>query len=195
MPAMSGSDDHRKTVRHYDTPGHAHFLTFSCYQRLPLLSKDRTRHWLVEALEAARRKHCFDLWAWVIMPEHVHLLIRPNEYGYRTAAILSSLKKPVGYKAVCYLRERAPAFLERLTVVARGRVYHRFWQVGAGYDKNLCDERAVHAAVEYVHANPVRRGLVERAEAWRWSSAADWAGALDVPIRVDRTLPTVAFPV
>jgi len=71
----AGTDRRRKKVRHFDEPGHAHFLTFSCYGRLPLLGKDRSRGWLIEAIVAARQKHGFDLWAWVVMPKHVHLLI------------------------------------------------------------------------------------------------------------------------
>ena len=65
--------EYRKKVKHYDREGDAHFLTFSCCQRLALLSKDRTRQWFLDALDKGRVKHGFDLWAWVIMPEHVHL--------------------------------------------------------------------------------------------------------------------------
>jgi hypothetical protein len=45
-----------------------------------------------------------------------------------------------------------------------------------------------HFLTEYVHDNPVRRGLARRAEDWLWSSAADWAGKVDVIIMVDRTV-------
>src|SRR5437879_574136 len=99
---MAPANHYRKTVKHYDNPGEAHFLTFSCYDRLPLLSKDRTRWWFVEALEEARRKESFDLWAWVIMPEHVHLLIWPRKAVYRMKDILTALKRPVGTKAITY---------------------------------------------------------------------------------------------
>lgn len=68
---------HRKTRRAWDEPGHAHFLTYSCYQRLPLLSRDRTRRWVIEAMDRTRRKLDVHLWAYVIMPEHVHVLLRP----------------------------------------------------------------------------------------------------------------------
>ena len=63
----------RKRRISYDEPGHAHELTFSCYGRLPLLSKDRTRLWLIEALDVARQRWAFELWAYVIMPEHAHM--------------------------------------------------------------------------------------------------------------------------
>ena len=62
----------RKRRRRYDEPGHARELTFSCYRHFQFLSRDRTRHWFVEALETARKKWAFDLWAYVLMPEHVH---------------------------------------------------------------------------------------------------------------------------
>lgn len=57
---------------HYDYD-ESHWLTFSCYRRLPLLSKDQSRQWFVEAMKDARKSHGFHLWAWVIMPEHVHV--------------------------------------------------------------------------------------------------------------------------
>jgi putative transposase len=184
---------HRKKVKHFDIPGHAHFLTFSCYRRLALLSKDRSRWWFVQELEKARRKHEFDLWAWVVMPEHVHLLIWPRRGVYRISKILASIKKPVGAEAIAYLKGRAPGFLKRLTVRNRNRTYHRFWQAGPGCDHNLYEPASIHRAIEYIHKNPVRRGLVARAEEWPWSSAADWAGLQPLCLRVDRTVPAVAW--
>src|SRR6476619_6870184 len=127
---MASSRQHRKRVKHFDLPGHAHFLTFSCFRRITLLSKDLTRNWFVEALETARVKHQFDLWAWVIMPEHVHLLLRPRLPEYRVSGILASFKKSVGDRAIRYLKRHSPEFLGRLTVVNRNRTYHHFWQVG-----------------------------------------------------------------
>ena len=69
----------RKKCHRYDRPGDAHELTFSCYKRLPLLSRDRTRKWFIEAIEESRKILSFDLWAYVIMPEHAHVLIRPRD--------------------------------------------------------------------------------------------------------------------
>jgi putative transposase len=178
-----------KKVKHYDLPGDAHYLTFSCYGGLPLLSKDRSRLWFIDALKKARAKHAFDLWAWVIMPEHAHLLIFPRAAKYKTSKILASVKKPVGYKAVQYLRQNAPSFLERLTVRTRNRTYRRFWQAGPGHDGNLYELEAVYNAIGYIHNNPVRRGLVDHPTDWLWSSARDWAGMGHPYITVDRTLP------
>ena len=103
--------------------------------------------------------------------------------------ILASIKKPVGRKAIEFLKQRAPAFLEKLTVRNQNRVYHRFWQAGPGYDANLYEPKAVYDAIDYIHNNPVRRGLVAHATDWLWSSARDWAGLGHPYITVDRTLP------
>ena len=66
--------------------------------------------------------------------------------------------------------------LEALTVRERpGKTAFRFWQEGAGYDRNLRSPAAVAAAIAYLHANPVRRGLVTRPTDWFWSSARRFA--------------------
>ena len=181
---------HRKKVRHYDEPGHAHFLTFSCYRRMPLLSKDRSRHWFIDALETARTKDSFDLWAWVIMPEHVHVLVWPREPDYETETIVADLKRPVGQDAISWLRQHCPAFLERLTVKNANRTYHRFWQAGPGQDRNVYDTDTALAIIEYIHNNPVGRGLVRSAVDWPWSSARAWAGYPDALVSIDFTIPT-----
>jgi putative transposase len=181
----------RKRVRHFDLPGDAHFLTFSCFHRLPLLSKDRTRKWLVDAISNARTKHGFDLWAWVIMPEHVHLLIYPRASDSKMSHVLADIKRPVAQRAIAYLGSRHSPFLNRLTVQNATRTYRRLWQAGPGQDHNIYDPDTAHRVVEYIHRNPQRRGLATRTEDWPWSSAGDWNGQLDVPIRVDRTLPAI----
>jgi putative transposase len=181
----------RKKVQHFDEPGDAHFLTFSCYRRMALLSKDRTCRWLAEAIADARTKHGFDLWAWVLMPEHVHLLLWPRRPAYETARILADIKRPVGQNAVRWLQGNCSVFLERLTVRNRNRIYHRFWQAGPGQDRNVYDVASLYQIIEYIHNNPVRRGLVARPEDWPWSSAAEWAGKEDVVLKIDRTLPAL----
>ena len=132
-----GGRSYRKTVKLDNTPGEAHFWTGSCYGRMPLLSKDRSRLWFCEAVNAARVKHSFDVWAWVIMPEHVHLLICPRDEIYEMKDILWSIKQPVGVKAIGWMKQHDPNFLERLTITNATRTYHRFWQAGPGFDENV----------------------------------------------------------
>ena len=191
VPAQNQPNPPRKRVRHFDLPGDAHFLTFSCFHRLPLLNKDRTRRWLVDAIAEARRKHRFDLWAWVIMPEHVHLLVYPQDVEYKVSRILSCIKRPVAQKAIAYLHSRRSPFLEQLTVRTRLRSIRKFWQAGPGQDHNIYDPQTAHRVVDYIHNNPVKRGLVSQPCDWLWSSARDWMGQSGTLLPVNRTLPSV----
>src|SRR5947209_19043796 len=73
-----------------------------------------------------------------------------------------------------------------------GETHYRFWQRGGGYDRNVVEAATLYWLIEYIHANPVRRGLCERPEDWFWSSAADYAGVRTGPLRLDpATLPPV----
>lgn len=176
---------HRKRRKAWNEPGHAHELTFSCFRRLPLLGKDRTRRWLVEALDRARRRWGFELWAYVVMPEHVHALLYPTATDYSMAAILKAIKQPVARQALRYLRQHAPAWLNRLQATRAGHAEHHFWQEGGGYDRNIYEEGAAWTCVEYIHANPVRRGLVAKPTDWVWSSARWYAQSDDVVLELD----------
>jgi putative transposase len=176
----------RKTRRAWNELGHAHYLTYSCYQRLPLLSRDRVRRWVVAALQRTRQELDVALWAYVIMPEHVHVLLHPRAADYEMRKILVALKQPVAKAARRWLVEHgAQRWLERLTVTYPSREVFRFWQSGGGFDHNVFREKTVPAIVEYIHANPVRRGLVQDPTDWPWSSARFWEGYSDVPLRMD----------
>jgi putative transposase len=176
----------RKTCRRYNDVGHAHSLTFSCFKRQPLLSKDRTRQWLLQALDDARRALHFDLWAYVIMPEHCHVLLWPGEERYSTSQILYAIKMPVARNAIDWLKANAPERMEMLLdEQPNGKALYRFWQRGGGYDRNLVEPATIHATIEYIHNNPVRRGLVQHAEDWPWSSAGFYAGEEDAKLQMD----------
>src|SRR5262245_18898331 len=94
---------HRR--RAYNDVGHAHELTFCCVDRYPFLRAERTCEWLADAINTARLEHNFEVWAYVFMPDHVHVLIHPLDEVYEMSRILSSIKEPVGRKAISYLRK------------------------------------------------------------------------------------------
>ena len=185
---------HRKLRKVYDREGDAHFLTFSCFRRLPLLSRDRTRDWLVNAVSLSREKNPFDLWAWVIMPEHVHLVLLPHS-GIRIASILKTMKQSVSRRAIPWLRENAPDYLSRLLdLQPNGKQSYRFWQRGGGYDRNLRSTRDIHEKIMYVHQNPVKRGRTARPEEWNWCSARSWQSGEDKPLKINRdSVPTLSL--
>jgi putative transposase len=176
----------RKKCKRYNIPWHAHYLTFSCFRRQPFFSGKHAPLWFLEALEVARRLERFHLWSYVVMPEHAHLLIWPGE-DYSISRILWRLKKPVADRAIEFVKARHPDFLRRMEHrTAGGRIAHSFWQAGGGYDRNLWTAKEIREKIRYIHENPVRRGLVEDARHWPWSSCRAWLDGVDEPLRIDK---------
>ena len=175
-----------KKCKRYNDIGHAHELTFSCFQRQRFLQGDRARSWLVEAILKARRKHSFHVWAYVFMPEHAHLLIWPTTH-YDVSKILATIKLSLTRTALSYIQTASPNFLPRMADrQPNGEVHYRFWQRGGGYDCNSTEPATIWRQIKYIHENPVRRGLCNFPADWFWSSAGAYAGLRDGPISIDR---------
>jgi len=96
------------------------------------------------------------------------------------------VKEPVARYAIRYLQDNAPKWLARVTLREGQRLRQRFWQLGGGYDRNITSTEALRAVIDYIHANPVRRGLVARAEDSEWSSARWYAGLRPVKLAMDQ---------
>lgn len=80
--------------------------------------------------------------------------------------------------------------LRQLTVRERpGKHCFRFWQEGSGFDRNLFSPRAIATSLDYIHTNPVTRGLCRRTIDWKWSSARWYLG--DPPRQHDSDLPSI----
>jgi REP-associated tyrosine transposase len=120
--SKSGKSFVRKCRRRYDEAGHTRELTFSCFRRFQFLNRDRTRLWFVEALEGARQEWPFDLWAYVVMPEHVHLLVHSRHRKLAFGKMAGDIKEEVARKAIEYLEKHAPEWLPRITVHEGERV-------------------------------------------------------------------------
>ena len=124
------------------------------------------------------------------MPEHVHLLVYPIGPYPRLDLLLKAIKRPFATRIKRRLVQAQSVLLRRLTIRERpGVEVFRFWQEGGGYDRNLRTEKAVLGSIDYIHLNPVRRGLCNRAVEWRWSSANHYFQ--DTPIK-DPGLPGVS---
>jgi putative transposase len=110
--------------------------------------------------------------------------------AYEMRLTRTALKVPVQRRALAFLRRNAPHFLPRLRDArTSGEVHCRFWQRGGGYDRNVTDPGTLRAMIEYIHANPVRRGLVDRAADWPRSSARFYEGLPDAGLPMDPLPP------
>jgi putative transposase len=185
----SGESRFSKRRKRYDVDREPRELTFSCYHRFRFLDHDRTREWFVAALQKARHRWPVDVWAYVLMPEHVHLLVSPHKVKLELGRFAGFVKEHTARPAIQWLEVNAAEFLPKITVVEGSVTRRRFWQPGGGYDRNISEERTLEWMIDYIHHNPVRRGLCERAIDWEWSSAPWYAGIRPVRFEIDAKLP------
>jgi putative transposase len=136
-------------LKHFQQTGQIHFLTFSCYRRRPNFASVGSRSVFELALERVRANYQLQVYGYVVMPEHVHLLVTEPEQG-DLAHALQSLKQSVA---------------RRLALRAKDSFWHARY-----YDFNVWSEHKFVEKLRYIHRNPVKRGLVERPEDWLWSS-------------------------
>ena len=162
----------RRTLQRYETPSHARFLTFSCYRRLDLFKNDAIKDVFVDGLMDLHARRSFALFAWVVMPNHVHLLLTLDEDD-DVPSFLRRLKPAFAKTVLTRWAELDAPILSKIQDKS-GRT--RFWQPGGGYDRNIFTRDEFAEKVRYIHDNPVRAGLVEKATEYRWSSAPKHAG-------------------
>jgi len=132
-------------LKRYQQSRCLHFLTFSCYRRL---RSPGARDLFERALERARVRYRFCVAGYVVMPEHVHLLMTEPERGNLASAV-QAIKQSIARKLIA------------------GREH--FWQARY-YDFNVFTSKKRIEKLKYIHRNPVKRGLVERPQDWAWSS-------------------------
>jgi putative transposase len=134
--------------------GHYHFVTFSCYQRLPLLARGNAYDIVVRELEKIRRSYGLAIAGYVLMPEHIHL-IASEPTNSSLAVALQVLKQQTSRKL-------------------KSSEIPQFWQ-RRYYDFNVYTAAKIVEKLKYMHRNPVRRGLVTSADGWPWSSFRHYA--------------------
>jgi putative transposase len=134
--------------------GAFHFITFSCYHRLPLLARSGGYGLFEAELEATRAQYQFVVAGYVLMPEHVHLLV--NEPHLRTLAT-----------AVQVLKQKTSRKLKTAEEP-------QFWQ-RRYYDFVVPSEAKRIEKLRYIHRNPVKRGLAADPSGWCWSSFRHYA--------------------
>lgn len=155
-----------KNLKRYTGRNDLHFITFCCYQRRALLGSVRSRNLVVEILREVRAKFGFSLVGYVIMPEHVHLLISESP-TIPPAKVVQVFKQRVSRR----MRSKKRAGNRQLSLrfpETLGEL-RRFWQ-RRYYDFNVYSRKKLWEKLQYMHANPVEERLVRHPREWPWSS-------------------------
>ena len=155
MPA----DLHRTYGAH-----HLHFITCSCYRRLPFFHCPKSKGRFLQILEQTRQRYRFVVVGYVVMPEHVHLLLTEPEVG-SPSTVMQVVKQRTAQALLPKRKRRDPRQRELFGEETR----RAFWQARF-YDFNVWTTKKRFEKLRYMHRNPVKRGLVDSPEQWRWSS-------------------------
>jgi putative transposase len=150
-------------LQRFQQSGQTHCVTFSCFRRCPLLAETTAKETFESALERVRRKFDFQVYGYVIMPEHVHLLVGEPQHG-TLADALKSLKQGVSRRLI-------------------GNSYH-FWYKRY-YDFNVRNHAQFVEKLRYIHRNPVTRGLCKLPEEWEWSSFRHYATGINGRVEIE----------
>ena len=144
----------------------SHFITFTCYRRRPHLNDPSARNQFVKSLERTRAQYGMFVYGFVVMPNHVHLLISEPQRG-TIANVMQSLKIASAKRARSDQSPQDSPFWQK-------RYYYR----------NVRDHREFIENLKYIHRNPVKRGLVERPADWRWSSFRHYAEGVNCGVQI-----------
>jgi len=145
----------------YQQAGDFHFLTFSCFDRRPYLSPPAAMELFEDALERVRLRYHFVVAGYVVMPEHIHLLVNEPARGLLSRS-MQALK---------------------LSVSMRSRT-RPFWQAHY-YDFNVSAHDTFVEKLRYIHRNPVARGLVASPDDWKWSSFRHYQTGVRATVEIE----------
>jgi len=156
---------------------YAHFVTFSVDRRRRLLDHDHPKRIVLGVLNEELTSHDARLLGFVLMPDHVHVVVWFPETG-RLSRFMHGWKRKSSYHIRDWYRHNAGHYFAGFGEGDRflQAKYHAFEIYGAS---------KLEQKIDYMHANPVRAGLVERPTDWRWSSARwyEWRQSVGVPIQ------------
>ena len=167
---------------------HLHFITCSCYGRLPFLRTARSRDCFLSILEQTRVRYRFVVVGYVVMPEHIHLLVTEPEVG-APSTVMQVLKQRTA-RALLPKQKRGDARQRRLFADTILRT--PFWQARF-YDFNVWTTKKRVEKLRYMHRNPVKRSLVNSPEEWRWSSYRFYLVDEVGPVRVNEGWAEISF--
>lgn len=164
--------------------GGTYFFTVVTHERMPILTDERTRHALREAIDSARRTHPFVIDAWVLLPDHLHCIWTlpdgDSNFASRWAIIKRRVSKALGERLTSGTR---------LSDSRHARHESGIWQ--RRYWEHLVrDEADFQRCLDYLHWNPVKHDHVTRVSDWPYSTfhryvergayPADWGGDMAV---------------
>ncbi len=163
--------------RIYDSELWAHFVTFTCYKRRNLLDHDRPKRILLGVLNEQLKIQSASCIGFVIMPNHVHAIVWFPESG-QLSKFMQGWKRKSSFHCRNWYREHAPNYF------ANFGMGDKFWQPKY-FSFEIESRRKLEEKLNYMHLNPVRSGLVDKAVEWKWGSARWYENGRSVGVPIE----------
>ncbi len=160
---------------------YAHFVTLSVINWIDVFSRELYKEVIVESLKYCIREKGLVLHAWVVMSNHLHLIISSRE-GFVQSDIMRDFKKYTSRTIIKAIEENVQEsrkewllwmFRQAGSKNGNNKVYHQFWKQDS-HPIELSNNEMMRQRLDYLHENPVKAGLVWEAWAYKYSSAIDY---------------------
>lgn len=158
-------------------------MTFCTHRKLPVLTNRVFRDIMIETIDEIRNLYDIVLLGYVVMPEHIHLVVVPP-IETKLGPVIGELKRISAKRIHDILASSKSPLLERFHAIRRGVDRFALWQIRC-YDHNCRTWESILEKVNYCHNNPVKRGLVRSPEDWEWSSYRWFSGKREGCLKID----------
>jgi putative transposase len=161
-------------LRHFDGLGTVRFVTISCLNRMRLLGNDDTVPIVLGQLNVSRQKHQYRILAYVVMPNHMHLVLWPRDRMH-LGRVMGEFKALTTREILSMWKKDGNPDVSHLIVNRGGKTHKTLW-IPRCFDHNCRSIETVREKINYCHSNPVKAGLVGSPGEWRWSSYGWYRG-------------------
>jgi REP element-mobilizing transposase RayT len=154
-------------------PHCAHFITTTVVEWLPVFTTSARCDILVQSFEYCRKNKGLKIYAWVILDNHIHAIVAAPEL----TRVITDFKRHTAQRILDQLEKEKCEWLlnqfRHFRLPHKVESIHQFWQEGF-HPQAIANDQMMDQKLDYVHGNPVQRGLMAGAEHWRYSSAHEW---------------------
>jgi len=154
---------------------HPHFITCTVLHWIPLFTRVQSVQILIDSLKYLQQSDNMKIFSYVILENHLHMVASSDD-------IAKTIKKFKSFTAKELLallqKENIKTILEQLAFYKKAhktQIGYQVWQEGM-HPQLIQNEQMMSEKIEYIHNNPLKRGYVDEAKHWRYSSARDYEG-------------------
>ena len=154
---------------------HPHFVTCTILHWIPIFTRTETTEIIFESLRYLQKTDNLKLYAYVILENHLHLVVASDDLSKS----ITSFKKYTARQIIDLLKKQnVKTILEQLSFYKKAHkttAQYQLWQEGIA-PKLIQSDKMMIDRINYIHNNPIKRGYVDVAHHWRYSSARDYEG-------------------